>query len=131
MKIISKLLHTILMLVFLYSTGFASPPVIENRRWVLEKFRDSQTRKVLYPEEYHYLEFGNGQVGFSVDCNSCSRSYEFISKDSINIYGNELCTRKGCMEKDAIEVIYSGKYRIWIEGGHLIIRTKAWDHIYK
>ncbi len=131
MKTISKLSQTILLLIFLYAAGFASPPVIENRRWVLEKFRDPQTRKVLYPEGYHYLEFNNGQVSFSIDCNSCSKTYEFISKDSINIEGPLNCTYKNCIEKDAINLSYSGKYKIWVEGGFLIIRTRAWDHIYK
>jgi len=131
MKTISKLLQIFFLSMFFYSTADARPPIIENRRWVLEKFRDPQTRKVLYPEGYHFLEFSNGQIEFAIDCNNCSRSYEFVSKDSINIFGPQVCTRKNCIEKDAIEVTYSGKYKIWIERGYLIIRTKAWDHIYK
>ena len=131
MKSITKLIQITLLSVFFYSTGNARPPVIENRIWVLEKFRDTQTKKEVYADEYHYLEFRNGQVGFSIDCNNCSSSYEIISKDSINFLGNNLCTRKGCIEKDAIQVSYSGPYKIWFEGGYLIIRTIAWDHIYK
>ncbi|MDP2888507.1 MAG: hypothetical protein Q8P34_06000 [Bacteroidota bacterium] len=131
MKTITKLIQITLLSVFFYSIGYARPPAIENRRWILEKFRDPQTKKEVYADEYHYLEFRNGHVSFSIDCNNCSKSYEFISRDSINFSGNELCTRKGCMEKDVIRVSYSGTYKIWIEGGYLIIRTKSWDHIYK
>ncbi|MDP3913871.1 MAG: hypothetical protein Q8R96_09055 [Bacteroidota bacterium] len=131
MKTITKLIQITLLSMFFYSAGYARPPVIENRRWVLEKFRDPQTRKVLYPEEYHFLEFRNGQIEYTIDCNNCSRTYEFISKDSIDIYGPQVCTYKNCIEKDAMNITYSGTYKIWIEGSYLIIRTKAWDHIYK
>lgn len=119
------------MSLFFSISGYAHPPVIENRRWVLEKFRDPQSKKEMYADDYHYLEFRNGHVSFSIDCNNCSKSYEFISRDSINFFGNELCTRKGCMEEDVIRVSYSGTYKIWMEGSYLIIRTKAWDHFYK
>lgn len=108
MKTITKFIQITLLSVFFYSTGYARSPVIENRRWVLEKFRDLKIKKEVYVDEYHYLEFRNGYVSFSIDCNNCSSSYEFISKDSINIYGPPGCTRKGCMEKDAIRVSYSG-----------------------
>jgi len=104
---------------------------LEGRTWVLEKFRDPRTREVLFPNEYHYLLFERGEVKFSIDCNRCSIPYKLISNDSINIYGSTGCTRKNCLKEDAIEVAYSGKYKIWKENGFLIIRTKGWDHIYK
>lgn len=131
MKAIFIYLQITLVAIFFLSSKSLQKPKIENQTWVLFKIREPQTRKEIYVDEYHYLNFGNGHVSFRVDCNSCSDSVEFISKDSIYFYGNQMCTRKGCLEKDKINTSYSGKYRIWIEGSTLVIRTSEGDHIYK
>ena len=86
---------------------------------------------IQYVEEYHYLEFRDGRVRFAIDCNACSAPYEFVSKDSIRIDGPAMCTKKGCLDRDAIRVVYNGKYKIWQEGVYLVIRTEEGDHFYK
>lgn len=111
--------------------GFSQNPLIENRRWVLDKISDPETGKVQYVEEYHYLEFRGGSVSFAIDCNSCSAPYEFVSKDTVQIEGPGMCTRKGCLERDVIRVEYNGKYKIWRKGMYLVVQTENGDHFYK
>lgn len=131
MKHNSKYFLIIPILIFFSITGYTIHPVIENRVWVLEKFRDPQTGKEISVNEYHFLNFGKGIVSFNEDCNTCSDSCRFISKDSIYFYGEPICTRKGCLKDDLIKIYYSGTYKIWKEDHYLIIRTPEGDHIYR
>lgn len=103
---------------------------IENRRWVLEKIIDLQSGTVVCVEEYHYLEFRNDRIIFSEDCNVCSAPYQFISKNEVSI-DISMCTRKNCINKDAIRVSYIGKYSVWIERDSLIMQSGNWDYVYK
>ena len=131
MRPLTLYIQTILICVSFFSIVNANPLVISNKEWVLFKIIDLQARKEIFVDEYHFLKFGNGRVSFKIDCNICSDSCEFISRDSIYFRGYPMCTRKGCFDTDKIKIAYSGKYKIWKEGSYLIIRTNEGDHVYK
>lgn len=130
MKLVIQIFLVVTMLV-LFEQSFSQNPFIENKRWVLYKIDKLPAKTTQYVEEYHYLEFRDGRVSFAIDCNSCSAPYEFLSKDTVHIKGPVMCTRRGCLDTDAIRITYNGQYKIQQKGMYLIIRTEYGDHFYK
>ncbi|WP_162231184.1 hypothetical protein [Sunxiuqinia dokdonensis] len=97
----------------------------------MDKITNLETKRTQFIDEYHYLEFRDGRLRFAIDCNGCSTPYEFVSKDTVQIDGPAMCTRRGCPERDVIRIEYDGKYKIWRQGMYLVIRTGKDDHFYK
>ncbi|WP_235934169.1 hypothetical protein [Sunxiuqinia indica] len=86
---------------------------------------------MIFVDEYHYLEFREGRVRYSIDCNKCSSPYEFVTKDTILIEGPPMCTRKGCLEKDDFQITFDGQYKIWQQGLYLVIQNDNEIYYYK
>ena len=131
MKLNVQFFFVPLFFMMIAGNVFSQQHMIENRKWELEKFRDSKSGRMTFVDEYHYLEFRDERVFYSIDCNRCSSPYQFVSKDTIQVEGPPMCTRKGCLEKDAFSVTYDGKYKIWRQGIYLYIRTKNGDLVYR
>ena len=132
-KTMTPLIRFFLTFTFFLLTAqvFSQSPLIENRRWVLDKITNLETKRTQFIDEYHYLEFRGGRVRFAIDCNICSQPYAFVSVDTIHIEGPTMTTKKGCLERDVIRIKYDGKYKIWRQGMYLVIRTGKEDHFYK